>query len=93
MQDLSLYNFIVMRDITADKKFLLQKKIEALFSEKYPDKWHPLYSMVTFSHIKYSDALRIGQKQNSIMKKIMDIPNINTIWNSQEVEERILSYL
>jgi len=93
MQDLSLYNFIVMRDKTADKKFLLQKKIEALFSEKHPDKWLPLYSMVTFSDIKYSDALHIGQKQNSIMKKIMDTPNINTIWNSKEIEERILSYL
>ena len=93
MQELSLYNFIVMRDKTADKNFLLQKKIEAKFSEKYPSKWIPLYSMVSFSDIKYSDALKIGEKQNSIMKKVMKTPNIDTQWASEKVEELILSYL
>ena len=34
MQDLSMHNFIVMRDKTGDKQFLLQKKIEALFTKK-----------------------------------------------------------
>ena len=92
MQELSLYNFIVMRDKTADKDFLLQK-IEAKFSLKHPDKWIPLYSMVSFSDIRYSDALEIGQKQNLIMQKVMKTPNINTIWESKEVEKLILSYL
>ena len=36
VQDLSMHNFIVMRDKTADPKFLLQKKIELHFSKKYP---------------------------------------------------------
>ena len=93
MQELSLYNFIVMRDKTADKDFLLQKKIEAKFSLKHPDKWIPLYSMVSFSDIRYSDALEIGQKQNLIMEKVMKTPNINTIWESKEIERLILSYL
>ncbi len=47
--DLALNNFIEMRDKVADPQFLLQKKIEAAFSKKYPDKWIPLYSLVTFS--------------------------------------------
>jgi kynurenine 3-monooxygenase len=93
MQDLSLHNFIVMRDKTADDNFLLQKKIESRFSEKYPDKWIPLYSLVTFSQTKYSDALKIGHKQEVIMKRIMEIPNIQSMWNSSEVENKILSYL
>ena len=93
MQELSLYNFIVMRDKTADDKFLLQKKIEALFSKKHPDKWLPLYSMVTFSDVPYSHALKIGQKQNLIMEKVMNTPNINKIWDGKEVEDLILSYL
>ncbi|MBT7727250.1 MAG: FAD-dependent monooxygenase, partial [Flavobacteriales bacterium] len=46
VQDLSMHNFIVMRDKTADAKFLLQKEIEKKFSNLYPDKWTPLYSMV-----------------------------------------------
>jgi kynurenine 3-monooxygenase len=92
--DLAIMNFIEMRDKTADPKFLLQKKIEARFSEKHPDKWMPLYSMVTYSpHIRYSAALREGQKQENIMQKIMAKPDINDKWDSEEVEKEILKYL
>jgi len=94
VQDLSLHNYYVMRDYVADPKFLLQKKIEAHFSEKHPDKWMPLYSQVTFSHIRYSEAWKKGQIQDAIMKKIMaNIDNIEEKWNSQEVENAILKEL
>ena len=91
VQDLSMHNFIVMRDKTADSKFLLQKKIELKFSKKYPEKWLPLYSMVSFSNIRYSEAWKIGQKQEDLMRQVMDIPNIEAIWDSQEVEDMMLS--
>jgi kynurenine 3-monooxygenase len=92
--DLAVGNFIEMRDKTGDPKFLLQKKIEAKFSEKHPDKWIPLYSMVTYSpHIRYSYALKEGRHQQSIMDKIMAMPDIEQKWDSSEVEEKILSFL
>lgn len=92
--DLAIGNFIEMRDKTADPKFLLQKKIEARFSAKYPEKWIPLYSMVTYSpNIRYSKALTEGNKQQAIMDKIMDMPGIEEKWDSEEVEKKILSYL
>lgn len=92
--DLAIANFIEMRDKTADKVFLLQKKIEARFSDKYPEKWVPLYSMVTYSpHIRYSEALANGNKQQAIMDKIMAMPNIEAKWDSEEVEKAILSNL
>ena len=53
VQELSMHNFIVMRDKTADPKFLLQKKIEKKFSNLHPNKWTPLYSMVSFTNISY----------------------------------------
>jgi kynurenine 3-monooxygenase len=90
--DLALNNFIEMRDRVADPKFLLQKKIEARISEKYPDKWIPAYSQVTFSpHIRYSEALRNGQRQEAIMQEIMQLPDIESVWNSEAVEQMILS--
>ena len=73
--------------------FLLQKKIEAQLFEKHPDKWMPLYSQVTFSHIPYSKALAIGKKQDEIMKEVLKTPNIENIWNSKEIEDKILSSL
>lgn len=93
IQDLSIHNFIVMRDKTADPKFLLQKKIEKHFSEKYPDKWLPLYSMVTFSEIPYAEAWKLGQKQEALMQQIIAMPDIEAKWNSIEVEERILEMI
>lgn len=91
VQDLSMHNFIVMRDKTADSNFLLQKKIELYFSKKHPEKWLPLYSMVSFSNIRYSEAWKLGQKQEELMKKVMSIPDIENKWNSSEVEELMLS--
>ena len=93
VQDLSLHNFIVMRDKTADPKFLLQKKIELHFSKKYPEKWLPLYSMVSFSNIRYSDAWKIGQHQETLMQHIMNIPQIEDKWNSEEVEKEMLKLI
>ena len=92
--ELAVSNFIEMRDRVGHPEFLLQKKIEAWFSEKHPDKWIPLYTMVTYSpHIRYSDAMRQGRKQEDIMQKIMSRPGIAESWNSSAVEQQILQLL
>ena len=89
---LALNNFVEMRDKVADPVFLLQKKIEANFSNKYPEKWTPAYSLVTFSpDVRYSEALRRGNFQQSIMDEIMKMENIASIWASAEIEELMLS--
>jgi kynurenine 3-monooxygenase len=89
--DLALNNFVEMRDKVADPKFLLQKKIESAFSKKYPEKWIPAYAQVTFSpQIRYSEALVSGQKQEAIMKQIMALPDIENIWQNEDVEKLIL---
>jgi kynurenine 3-monooxygenase len=89
--DLAIANFAEMRDKTGNPRFLLQKKIEARFSDKYPDKWTPLYSMVTYSpQIRYSTALKEGLRQEMIMKQIMLIPEIETIWDTEKIENEML---
>jgi kynurenine 3-monooxygenase len=78
---LALDNFIEMRDLVADPEFLLQKKIEAKLHELFPDKWIPLYSMVTFEdNLRYSEALRTGEKQRRIMQEVMKTPGIADRW-------------
>jgi kynurenine 3-monooxygenase len=91
--ELSYRNFMEMSSKTADPKFLLQKKIERRFSEKYPKKWIPSYSRVTFSDGSYAEALAIGDAQEEIMKQIMQMPKIEEKWDSVEVEQRILKLL
>ena len=91
--ELSYRNFMEMSSKTADEQFLLQKKIEKWFSDKHPDKWTPLYSRVTFSLEPYSEALKMGDYQDGIMQKILSLDNINTIWESELVEHKILEEL
>jgi kynurenine 3-monooxygenase len=91
--ELSYRNFMEMSSKTADKNFLLQKKIEKWFSDKHPDKWLPLYSRVTFSLQPYAEAFAEGEKQNAIMHEVLKIENIETVWDSEEVENLILKLL
>ena len=91
--DLALRNYIEMRDLTAQPDFLLRKEIEGLFTKRHPDKWLPLYSQVTFSHIPYSKAVKNAQIQDKIMDEVMAMEDIEKKWNSQEVEHFILQRL
>lgn len=91
--ELSYRNFIEMSSKTADPKFLLQKKIEKHFASKHPEKWLPAYSRVTFSDKPYVEALALGDAQEAIMKKVMQMPDIQNKWDSIEVEEKILELL
>ncbi|TMM56116.1 FAD-dependent monooxygenase [Maribacter algarum] len=91
--ELSYRNFLEMSSKTADPKFLLQKKIEKLFAARHPEKWIPAYSRVTFSDQPYSEALALGDAQEAIMQKVMEIPEIESKWDSKEIEDTILSLL
>jgi kynurenine 3-monooxygenase len=92
--ELALNNFIEMRDRVGDPKFLLQKKIETAFSKKYPDKWIPAYSQVTFNpQIRYSEALKNTIRQEAIMQQVMAMPDIETKWQGEEVEKKMLGLL
>ena len=53
----------------------------------------PLYSQVTFSHIPYATANAQGKKQEKIMDVIMAEPEIENNWDSNEIEQRILSLI
>ncbi|MCX6320170.1 MAG: NAD(P)/FAD-dependent oxidoreductase [Bacteroidetes bacterium] len=89
--DLAINNFTEMREKTADPVFLLQKKIEARLHEKYPDRWIPAYSQVTFSpNIRYSEALRRGLRQEAIMQEVMKMDNIAEQWQDESLLQKIV---
>ncbi|CAN5475928.1 NAD(P)/FAD-dependent oxidoreductase [soil metagenome] len=92
--ELALTNFVEMRDRVGQESFLLQKKIEAWFSANHPDKWIPLYTMVSYSpQIRYSEALHEGKHQEQIMQQVLSMPGIKDKWDSPEVEAKILSLI
>jgi kynurenine 3-monooxygenase len=80
-----------MRDKVADPVFLLQKKIEARLHEKFPDQWIPAYSQVTFSPgIRYSEALKRGRQQETIMQEIMKSPDVAGNWDTESFLHSII---
>ena len=91
--DLSLRNFVEMRDLVADPQFLLRKKIEGHIQAKHPDKWLPLYSQVKFSDIPYKDAWSEGLRHDRIMEEVLAMLGIEQKWDSEEVERKVLGML
>ncbi len=87
--ELSYRNFMEMSSKTADPSFILQKKIEKKFTATYPKLWVPLYSRVTFSNKPYAEALGLGEQQEKIMSEIMTMNNIETLWDSEIVMNKI----
>jgi kynurenine 3-monooxygenase len=85
--DLALRNFIEMRDQVGDPMFLLRKKIAAWLQKEYPGQFVPMYSLVTFSHVPYSEALRAAEAQDELFEEILALPGIQEHWGTPEVRE------
>jgi kynurenine 3-monooxygenase len=87
---LALDNFVEMRDLVNDANFILRKKIEAKLSQLFPEKWIPLYSMVTFQeNIRYSIAYETGQKQKRIMDEVLKTPSIESNWETIDFQQLV----
>lgn len=86
ISELALRNFVEMRDLVGDPQFLLRKKIEAKLHKLFPEEWIPLYSMVTFSDFRYSEALHLGEQQDKVMTEVMSTPDIQKNWETMDYQ-------
>ncbi len=92
VQDLSLLNYIVMRDKVADPQFLLQQKVERRMAELYPGKYFPLYSMVSFSEIEYHVALTKGTQQDNEVAELIKKHGISHSTKTEEIDALIHNF-
>ncbi|MDO8367224.1 MAG: NAD(P)/FAD-dependent oxidoreductase [Saprospiraceae bacterium] len=91
--ELAQRNFIEMRDLVSDPKFLLRKKIAADLHAKFTQEFLPVYSMVTFSNTPYHVALREDDAQNELFREILNLENVEAEWNGAGVEQAFRSWL
>lgn len=89
VQDLSMLNYIVMRDKVADPVFLLQQKVERRMAELYPGNYFPMYSMVSFSDIEYHVALNQGKEQDRIILDLIVQNNITNDTSADDIDKFI----
>ena len=92
ISQLALDNFIEMRDLVSTPEFQLKKKLESLLLQTGILNWIPLYSMVTFSDMPYSEAYRLGKRQNAILEKIRAAENWNLLAPESWGEKLLFHY-
>jgi kynurenine 3-monooxygenase len=80
---LALRNFVEMRDLVGDPKFLLRKKISAWLHEHFPTRFTPTYTMVSFSDTPYHLALAEELKQDEFFKEILSISDVENTWQDK----------
>src|SRR2546421_1007466 len=67
LADLALGNFIEMRDKTASRTFRAKKKLDHFLEAALSGIYLPLYTMVTFTRMPYSEAARRARLQDRIV--------------------------
>ncbi|MFQ5653858.1 MAG: FAD-dependent oxidoreductase [Planctomycetota bacterium] len=70
LAELAIANFVEMRDHVASLGFLLRKKGEKILHRLLPSWYVPLYSLVSFSHTPYADAVERSRRQGRILRGI-----------------------
>ena len=70
--DMALTNYIEMRDLVADPAFRLRRSVALELEKRFPERFIPKYSLVSFHRVPYKQAQEIGQKQEFILKTVCE---------------------
>ena len=90
---LSLLNYKVMRNDVLDEKFISKQKLSFILNDRFPDQFIPVYTMVSFTRIPYSIALKRAKIQDSILDELLkDLKSINN-YDKIKSEELINKHL
>jgi kynurenine 3-monooxygenase len=87
--DLCVEHFAELRDLVGTPGFLLRKEIERRINRLHPDKYKDLYSMITFTSLPYTEALRCEREQRDIVEQIMAHEDIERRLGGPEVDRLI----
>jgi len=65
---MALENYLEMRDRVADPQFLLQRELEQALQARWPTRFVPHYTMVTFLRTPYAVALARTDLQRRMLE-------------------------
>jgi kynurenine 3-monooxygenase len=91
--DLALAHFVELRDRVRDPKFQLRKEIERHLCEVAPERFTPLYSLISFSNLSYVEALERGRKQENLVSSVMAMPRIRERLGDHDELRRLVASL
>ena len=55
-----------MSHTVTTRAYKFRKQLDTFLNLIFPNSWIPLYSMVTFSRIRYSDVIKFRQNQDEV---------------------------
>lgn len=82
IRELALANFIEMRSSVADPIFLLRKRFERTLQALVPNRFVPLYSMISFTNIPYADAVARAEQQDRQIRHLVTAIGSGTLITS-----------
>lgn len=74
--DLALRHFHELRDQVGDPRFLLRKAVERRLDELYPNRFTPIYSLISFTGMSYVEAVERSQEQETLINRILEITDL-----------------
>jgi kynurenine 3-monooxygenase len=74
--ELALEHFAELRDKVGDPEFLLRKQIERRLAEIHPEKFIPLYALISFTTLPYVMARARGREHDRLISWAMAQPRI-----------------
>ncbi|MEA2604530.1 MAG: kynurenine 3-monooxygenase [Acidobacteriota bacterium] len=75
--DLALAHFKELRDLVGDREFQFRKTVERRLNELYPDRYIPLYNLISFTNVSYVEALQRDRVQRALLDRLMASPNLH----------------
>jgi len=92
--DMAIENFLTMRDRVADPAFLFRKRVEQAMDRIDPERFKPLYNLVSFSNTPYADARRTGGEVVAMAERIARVIRPDGVGLSDEaLTERVRSMI
>ncbi|XP_054850561.1 kynurenine 3-monooxygenase isoform X2 [Eublepharis macularius] len=69
ISDLAMYNYIEMRSHVNSRWFIFRKHLDNFLHALLPSTIIPLYTMITFSRIRYHEAVQRWKRQNKVINR------------------------
>ncbi len=91
--DLALEHFHELRDFVGAPEFLLRKELERWVGDLYPDRYAPLYSLISFTNVPYAEAQRLGREQRTLVDQLLAIPDIRQKLDTPEVRGMVDQFM
>ncbi|XP_014776105.1 kynurenine 3-monooxygenase [Octopus bimaculoides] len=93
--DLAMYNYVEMRSLVNSKLFLVRKLVDNLLNKLFPHHWIPLYSMVSFSRIRYHECIAKKKWQDQLLLKTGKLLTLVTCFGTCTwmLQEHVLHFI